>query len=182
MRVAITGAHGVGKSTLADELSKVLGVPVLSTPGRTLARRGLPVNEDATIISQSVAWLLQYRFEREQPAWVAPRSLLDVWAYTVQAARRGTPAPVETALVEELERSTLVAVAERYDHLIYIPPRIGLQADDVRPSGVEFQRSTDEAIGSALARWQIPHTSLDVRDRGAVQALINRIAGAAGTT
>jgi hypothetical protein len=75
MRVAITGGHGVGKS-------KVLGVPVLSTPGRTLAGRGLPVNEDATIISQSVAWLLQYRFEREQTAWVAPRSLIDVWAYT----------------------------------------------------------------------------------------------------
>jgi broad-specificity NMP kinase len=48
MRVAITGAHGVGKSTLAEELSEVLAAPVLSTPGRTLAARGLPVNEDAT--------------------------------------------------------------------------------------------------------------------------------------
>ncbi len=66
MRIAIIGAHGVGKSTLADELSAVLSLPVLATPGRTLAKRGLPVNEDATIASQTVAWLLQYHFEREQ--------------------------------------------------------------------------------------------------------------------
>ncbi len=176
MRVAITGAHGVGKSTLAEELSEVLAVPVLLTPGRTLAARGLPVNEDATVVSQSVAWLLQYRFEREQHAWVAPRSLIDVWAYTAQAAARGAPTPAETALLEELERSTPVAVAERYHHLIYIPPRITLQADDVRPSGEAFQRSTDEAIVSALAQWSIPHTELDILDRSAVKALIDRLA------
>lgn len=29
MRVALTGAHGVGKSTLAEEMSGVLDVPVL---------------------------------------------------------------------------------------------------------------------------------------------------------
>jgi nicotinamide riboside kinase len=176
MRVAITGAHGVGKSTLADELSEVLAVPVLSTPGRTLASRGLPVNEEATVTSQTLAWLLQYRFEREQSDWVAPRSLIDVWAYTVQAAERHEPTPVESVLLEELERSTPVAVAERYDELIYIPPRIALQADEVRPSGEGFQRSTDEAIVSVLARWQIPYTTLDVRDRSAVQALIDRLA------
>ena len=176
MRVAITGAHGVGKSTLAEELSEVLAVPVLSTPGRTLAARGLPVNEDATVASQSVAWLLQYRFERDQPAWVTPRSLVDVWAYTVQASRRAAPTPLEAALLEELERSTPLAVAERYDHLIYIPPRIELQADDVRPSGEAFQRATDEAIVGALAQWSIPHTELDVLDRSAVQAVIDRLA------
>jgi len=181
MRVAITGAHGVGKSTLADQLAAVLGVLVLSTPGRTLAGRGLPVNEEATVTSQTLAWLLQYRFERGQSDWVAPRSLIDVWAYTVQAAERHEPTPVESALLEELERSTPIAVAERYDHLIYIPPRIALQGDDVRPSGEAFQRSTDEAIVSALARWQIPHTTLDVRDRSAVQALIDRLAADAST-
>jgi nicotinamide riboside kinase len=179
MRVAITGAHGVGKSTLAKELSEVLAAPVLSTPGRTLAARGLPVNEEATIVSQSVAWLLQYRFEREQPAWVAPRSLIDVWAYTVQAAARAAPTPVEMALLDELEHSTPVAVAERYDHLIYVPPRIELQADGVRPLGEAFQRSTDEAIVSALARWSIPHIELDVLDRTAVKALIDRLSDAA---
>jgi hypothetical protein len=106
MRIALTGAHGVGKSTLADELAELLYVPVLPTPGRTLAARGLPVNEEATVTSQTLAWLLQYRFEREQRRWVAPRTLIDVWAYTVQAAARQQLTTVEGGLLEELRHAT----------------------------------------------------------------------------
>src|SRR5580704_3701177 len=165
MRVALAGAHGVGKSTLAQELAGLLDIPILETPGRTLAGRNLPVNESATVTSQTLAWLLQYRFEREQRDWVAPRSLIDVWAYTVQAADRRQPTPLESALLEELRQTTPIAVAERYDHLIYIPPRIALKADGVRPTGEEFQHSTDEAIVASLAQWRIPHSVLDVTDR-----------------
>src|ERR1700704_5847620 len=118
MRIALTGAHGVGKSTLADELAGLLGVPVLATPGRTLAARGLPVNEGATVTSQTLAWLLQYRFEREERYWVAPRTLIDVWAYTVQAAARAELTALDGGLLEELRRATPLAVVERYDELI----------------------------------------------------------------
>jgi nicotinamide riboside kinase len=177
MRIALTGAHGVGKSTLADELAELLDVPVLPTPGRTLAARGLPVNEEATVTSQTLAWLLQYRFEREQHRWVAPRTLIDVWAYTVQAAARQQLTTVEGGLLEELRHATPLAIAERYDQLIYIPPRIALEADGVRPTDEEFQRSTDDAIVNALADWRIPHTVLDVTDRAAVDVEIERLAG-----
>lgn len=176
MRVAITGAHGVGKSTLAAELAEILGLPVLATPGRTLAGRELPVNEQATVASQVIAWLIQYRLEREQAAWVAPRSLIDVWAYTALAAGRRQEGAVDTALFEELGRAMPYALRGAYEELIYIPPLIALQADDVRPAGEAFQRATDEAILEALDRWEVPHTSVDVRDRPAVTALIERLA------
>jgi nicotinamide riboside kinase len=154
MRVALTGAHGVGKSTFAEELAAVLHMPVLSTPGRELAASGLPVSEAATVTSQTLAWLMQYRFEREQSSWVAPRSLIDIWAYTVQAAERNEPTAVEHALLGELQRVTRIAIAERYDQLLYLPPRIPLQRDGVRPADPEFQRATDAAIMSALTEWQ----------------------------
>jgi AAA domain len=172
MRVALTGAHGVGKSTFAGKLAAVLHVPVLSTPGRELATSGLPVSETATVTSQTLAWLLQYRFEREQHSWVAPRSLIDIWAYTVQAAERSEPTAVEHALLGELERATRIAIAESYDELIYLPPRIPLQGDDVRPADPRFQRATDAAIASALRQWQVPHTVLDISDGEAVERQI----------
>ena len=175
MRIAITGAHGVGKSTLAAQLTEVLGLPELPTPGRTLAARGLPVNEEATVVSQLVAWLLQYRLERESAAWVASRTLIDVWAYTVQAAARRDLNPVEEALMQELAQATPLAIMGTYDELIYVPPRISLIADDVRPSDEVFQRTTDEAIHDALATWNVTHVTLDVRDQTAVQALLDHL-------
>src|ERR1700677_2897910 len=175
VRIAITGAHGVGKSTLAAELAGALRLPELPTPGRTLAARGLPVNEAATVSSQIVAWLLQFRLEREQPAWVASRSLIDVWGYTVQAAARRKLDAVEAALFEELEQAMPLALTGAYDALIYVPPLIALKADDVRPAGQAFQNATDEAIIGALERWNVAHVRLDVRDRPAVQALVDRL-------
>ncbi|HUA12816.1 MAG TPA: AAA family ATPase [Solirubrobacteraceae bacterium] len=175
MRVALTGAHGVGKSTLAEELAGTLDVPVLPTPGRTLAARGLPINDQASVTSQTLAWLLQFAFERERNSWVAPRTLIDVWAYAVQAAERRELSALETALLEELHRATPLAALERYDELLYIPPRIALQGDGVRPTDEEFQRSTDAAILTALSDWRVPHTVLDVTDRGAIDAELERL-------
>jgi nicotinamide riboside kinase len=180
MRIAITGAHGVGKSTLAAELAGALHLPELQTPGRTLAARGLPVNEAATVSSQMVAWLLQFRLEREQPAWVASRSLIDVWSYTVQAASRGTLGAVEAMMIDELERAMPLALAGAYDALIYVPPLIALKADDVRPAGDAFQRATDEVIRRALETWSVAHETVDVRNRPAVQELVDRLSRTSG--
>lgn len=176
MRIAITGAHGVGKSTLAARISEALGLPELPTPGRTLAARGLPVNETATVSSQLIAWLLQFHLERERSAWVASRSLIDVWAYTVLAAARYEQDPVEAALLQELACATPHALAGAYDTLIYVPVGIALIADDVRSADATFQRATDETIRNALSGWSIPHVTIDVRESAAVTTLINQLA------
>ncbi|HXQ00619.1 MAG TPA: AAA family ATPase [Solirubrobacteraceae bacterium] len=178
MRIAITGAHGVGKSTLAARISEALGLPELPTPGRALAARGLPVNETATVSSQLVAWLLQFRLERERSAWVASRSLIDVWAYTVLAAARYEQDPVEAALLQELARVTPLALTGAYDALIYVPVGIALISDEVRSADATFQRTTDEAIRNALSGWSIPHVTIDVRDSTAVATLVGQLADA----
>lgn len=181
MRIAITGAHGVGKSTLAARISDALGLPELPTPGRTLAARGLPVNETATVSSQLIAWLLQFRLERECANWVASRSLIDVWAYTVLAAARYEQDPVEAALLQELARVTPLTLAGAYNALIYVPVGIALIADEVRSADAAFQRATDEAIRNALSEWSIPHVMIDVRDSDAVTLLAERLAHDAGS-
>jgi len=175
MRIAITGAQGVGKSTLAAKLHDELGLPELPTPGRTLAAQGLPINEAATISSQILAWLLQYRLERERTTWVASRSLIDVWVYTEQAADRRELDLVERALMSELALATPLAIAEGYDELIYVPPRIPLVADGARSADETFQRAVDAGIRKSLAEWLVPHIEVDVRDHRAVQALVQRL-------
>jgi hypothetical protein len=175
MRVAITGAHGVGKSTLAAAISHELEVPELPTPGRTLAGLGLPVNQRASVASQAVAWLMQYRFERELSAWVSSRSLLDVWAYTVLAGERGVSGPIEAALLSELERSTQAAIVGAYDVLVYVPPAIPLIADDIRDVDKVFQSAVDARISKSIARWEVAHDTVDVSNPGAVAILLERL-------
>jgi nicotinamide riboside kinase len=179
VRIAITGAHGVGKSTLAARLSTALGLPELPTPGRMLAAKGLPINDAATVTSQAVAWLLQYRLERERSKWVASRSLIDVWAYTSQAATRHQADPVELALMSELSHVTPLAIRDAYDELIYVAPRIPLVADDARSADAAFQASIDEAIRGALSDWGVDHIELDVRDQAAVEELVGRLSESA---
>jgi predicted GNAT superfamily acetyltransferase len=141
-----------------------------------MAAARLPVNEAASVSSQAVAWLMQFRFEREASAWVSSRSLLDVWAYTQLAGERGASGPVETALLQELKRATPVAVADAYDLLVYVPPVIELVADEVRDAGADFQTAVDERIREAIDRWQVPHETLDVSDESAIDALLARLA------
>jgi hypothetical protein len=176
MRVAITGAHGVGKSTLAGRISHALDTPELPTPGRTLASEGLPINEEATVSSQAIAWLMQFRFERESPAWVSSRSLIDVWAYAALAGGRGVSGTVERALLRELEGATRIALGAAYDTLIYVPPMIALVSDGVRVSTSSFQAAVDTLIREALVGWGVAHERIDVTDARAVDGLIEDLA------
>lgn len=161
VRIALSGAHGVGKSTMAASLADDLGIPVLPTPGRWMASRGLPVNQNATVASQVLAWLLQQTFESGTERWIAPRSLIDVWAYAALATQRES-SPLAEATFEALTSVTETAAKDRYSALLYVPPRVPLVPDAVRPPDVGFRDAIDALIRSRLEAWQIRHLVLDV--------------------
>ncbi len=162
MRIAICGAHGTGKSTLADFLAEELGGHVLPTPGRLMAAQALPLNQEATVASQALAWLIQLRLETGTTPWISMRSLLDVWAYAMLAAERHYGDAVDRALSDELTAVTKALMPDRYDLLFYLPPRIPLVADNVRSADQGFQTAVDRKINTALNDWRIPHVELDV--------------------
>ena len=124
--------------------------------------RGLPINEEATITSQTLAWLLQLELESTEPAWIATRTLVDVWAYGVLAAARSRQSDIESALLEQLSTTTERLLPDRYDVLFYLPPRIPLKADDARVDNEEFQAQTDMTIRSGLERWNVDYVEIDV--------------------
>jgi nicotinamide riboside kinase len=171
MRIAMTGAHGTGKSTLAQALGNELGLQLLPTPGRAMALRGLPINRAASVTSQAVAWLLQLRHEERSLDWVSARSLIDVLAYATLAAERGATA-LENELVEELTSTTRTLLAKRYDLLVYLPPLLQLVADDVRDSDPDFQRAVDSEIRGLIDEWDVDHIQLDPRDPRALESTL----------
>jgi nicotinamide riboside kinase len=170
MRLAITGAHGTGKTTLGRHLAERFDLVELPTPGRTMASRGLPVNERATVTSQTVAWLIQLRLEATTKAWIANRTLLDIWAYAALSAERSPPAGLECELLAEMESVVRAVWPDRYDIVFYTPPRIPLVADAVRSADPVFQTAADEKIRKALETWGLEHVVIDVTSRSDLSA------------
>jgi hypothetical protein len=152
-----------------------MGVAVLPTPGRMMAAQGLPINQAATVTSQAVAWLLQLRYEQEGDRWVAARSLIDIYVYATLAAER-TATILERALLAELEAATKTLLAQsRYDLLVYLPPVLALQADDVRDPDPRFQAAVDAGIRLLLGEWELEHLVLDPHAPDAVEQVLLRL-------
>jgi nicotinamide riboside kinase len=179
MRIAFTGAQGTGKSTLAGVVAARHGLAILPTPGRTMKSRGLPINQEATVTSQTLAWLLQLELESTDLAWIATRSLVDVWAYGVLAAARSEPSEIESALLEQLTTTTEQLLPGRYDVLFYLPPKIPLKADDARVADTEFQTQTDATIRDGLERWNADYVEIDVTAPDAEERVLTRVAAVA---
>jgi hypothetical protein len=126
-----------------------------------MAEHGLPINEEATVASQVLAWLLQQEFEAGEPEWVSSRSLIDVWAYAALAADRDQDRLAQ-ALFTSLTAVTQTEVQDRYTALVYLPPRIPLRPDVVRPHSEAFQRATDAQIRAGLSAFGISYREVDV--------------------
>jgi hypothetical protein len=139
-----------------------------------MAARGLPVNQDATVASQMLAWLLQESFEAAYDAWIAPRSAVDIWAYAASAVERSSDRLAGYTL-DVLSAIAEATVEERYTALLYVPPRIPLHPDDVRPGDDLFRDEIDALIRERLEAWKIPHLVLDVTQPNARETALRYI-------
>lgn len=179
MRIAFTGAHGTGKSTIVEPLARELDLVELSTPGRWLKQQGIGVNTEASVSSQAIGWFLQYGYEHSSRDWISSRCMLDVLAYAAVPAEGKELSVVDHHLLEQMTsatRSHLLSGA--YDVLFYLPPRIPLVADDVRIDDQEFQSATDQFIYRKLTEWGVSFVEIDVTDASAgarIQEIVGRV-------
>jgi hypothetical protein len=177
IRIGLTGAHGTGKSTIARGVAADLALPLLPSPGRLLAEQELPLNYEATVESETVAWLTQLRLETQTAEWVSQRTLLDVWAYASLAAERHPTTPVGRALLAELSVLTReLLLRGQYQILFYLPPRIPLRADALRLDDHGFQTAVDDRIRGALEDHGTSYVELDASEHDVLRHALERIA------
>src|SRR3989338_4306995 len=82
MKIAITGAQGVGKTTLAEQINKDYpDFKILPEAARLAKEAGYRLDHTAT--TETELWLIakQIELESEQGRWVADRSCIDLLAY-----------------------------------------------------------------------------------------------------
>lgn len=161
MKIAIVGAHGVGKSTLALELSNILKYPILPDTAREAFLKGFAVNENTPPENQ--LWILckQIEYERElKDNYIADKTLFDNIVYSRQIFD-------DSHLLIVIEK--IVKKIASYDLFIYLPIEIPL-VDDGRSMDPVFQQKIDEEYIKLLTDLNIKYHEI----RGSVEERVNK--------
>lgn len=134
MKIAIVGAHGVGKTTLAKALAKELQLKIIPDTAAEAFHKGFIVNENTPIENQF--WILCKALEYERDAledFIADKALYDNIIYS----RNIFDDSHVLRIIEDI-----VLKNASYDLLLYIPIEIPLE-DDGRSMNIAFQKKID---------------------------------------
>lgn len=150
MKIAITGAQGVGKTTLAKQINKDYpDFKILPEAARLAKEAGY--NLDHTATTETELWLIakQIELENVEGKWVADRCGIDLLAYIHHLFAK------ESSLIE-FATKTLVPRFSNYDLVVYLPSgQFGIEDDGVRTTDIKFQQTIDERIRDILEKHKI---------------------------
>jgi predicted ATPase len=158
IKVALTGAHGTGKSTLAAAIIERLKGAVLvpEVPRLFVEELGEPErfqrgNNGFTWQTLLVARQIEIEstYARDAEILICDRSVVDHWAYTQILF------PSECKAREGLAWKAMARRwAKTYQAVIHLPIEFRLEQDGVREPDDDFQQEVDEAIRSLYAEFE----------------------------
>lgn len=148
MKIAIVGAHGVGKTSLSQALAAALNLSIIpDIVVQEAIQKGFTINENTPLETQF--WLFARQLELEKTAgdsWVADKCLIDYSVYG------------DIVLRDERAKSLLadmIKLNARYDYLIYLPIEFPLEDNKIRSLDPNFQRAVDEHYREILDNWNL---------------------------
>ncbi len=151
MKIAITGAQGVGKTTLAQQINKEYpDFKILPEAARLAKEAGYNLDQIAT--TETEFWLVtkQIELENGEGKWVADRSCIDLLAYIRHLFSE------ESALIK-FATKTLAPRFSKYDLVLYLPSgQFAIEDDGVRITDIKFQQAVDRQIRDVLEKHKIP--------------------------
>lgn len=181
MRIAISGAHGVGKTTLIRALgNSVPGVHIVGNVMRTLSSQGVPIASQSTpdtMVRYLEVQLSQEREPSDCKVLCSDRILADGVAYVRASARLGVATYPWTAGELSLLAAAARLHASTFDFHIRIPIEFDLHTGDPHHShGREFQRAVDLELANLIdERWPTRVLEISGNERDRLAALLRVI-------
>ena len=155
MRIGILGAQGVGKTTLAEALSKELEYPLIREVVRDVMKdmgitspRELKDDVEKSTEFQRACLYRQIEEEGKHKNFVSDRTTIDNAAYWMKWHAHKNPSHVNTEYYQ-----TAWENAKKYDLLVYVPPEIPLVGDGCRSTNKDYQEEMAWLIGVLLYTW-----------------------------
>jgi predicted ATPase len=159
-RIVFIGSHGTGKSTLANELSRILDMPVVESVAREAAKN-FTLLEDAGVIETNnipesvrknayqkvICSMAHWDFMRWVGAdvpCIMTRCPLDTIAYAM--ADKDIAGDTTSECLRNLQDDDEFLLALERSLFVYLPIEFGIENDGVRPTDTDYQKQVDEAM------------------------------------
>lgn len=162
-RIIVVGASGVGKTTLVAALAPLLGLTVIPELARVVCNEwGFERIGDIPQERQEdfkFAVLKRQITEEEQlTSFISDRSTLDAWVLW----QRWNICQAMTYDSERLYESAR-SQAEKYTHILYLPPSFAPQEDGFRWTDLDYQKQIDRLTRMTLFEWDLLPRTLSIK-------------------
>jgi len=166
MKIAFTGAHGTGKTTLLNKLKHEpmfnLEYEYIDEITRRMTKKGLKINEggdDMTqllIMNSHVSNILKDKS-------IMDRCALDGVVYTRCMYEKGQISDWVMDFAEKVHERLI----GEYDYIFYLTPEFGVEDDGVRSVDVGFQRQILKLFEQYILECEVPviHLTGSVENR-----------------
>lgn len=156
-RILFTGAQGTGKTSVMDCLSE--DVPQVRNITRTVAKNNnLSINTNGTDEGQKTIFNAYKSALEQNKFFVAERSLIDVYAYTLYQASIGKCSG-ETVRAQMRDIKSFVQ-RHKNDIYVYFPIEFEPVDDGVRSVDKEYQKAIDEYIHDTLDYFKLNYIKI----------------------
>lgn len=176
MKLGISGAQSVGKTTLLNALRSekgLLGFTICDEVTRRVKGYGLPINEDGNDATQNLIMQEHIVNVFMYENIITDRTALDGLVYTSYLHRRGKVS-VDTLIKT---RNIFNKVWPKYDYVFYIEPEFDLIDDGIRSADIKFRDEIADLFEMVIDKEKLTVTRIkgSVRDR--VTTIINILEG-----
>jgi nicotinamide riboside kinase len=156
-KLAIVGSHGVGKSTLVNELRKIY--PGFNFVTEVARKCPYSLNEKTTLESQD--WILrkQIQSELEKPLYdvtICDRSVYDQLAYIVYAVDNNNISLEDGKQLENFITNWGLS----YDFIFYVPIEFNVVDDGFRSVDELYRKEIDEHVKEILNKYVGNHRKI----------------------
>ncbi len=163
-RIILTGASGVGKTSVAEALAPLLALPVIPELARDICaalgyRRIGEIPDQEGFKRQVLA--AQIAEEEKLSSFISDRSTIDCWVLW-QRWNICSAMTYDTESYYEEAREQ----ARKYTHIIYIPPMFGPVEDDFRWTDADYQKQIDRLVRMTLYDWSLLDRTYVVQSEG----------------
>lgn len=182
-RIAITGTHGVGKTSLAQSLTNKftqldMKSILNSQIARTLIKNGYPLGKEAT--SESYIQYIISQLQAEQRAkecdiFISDRTLLDPFAYAI-VNQEYVHSDVPDDIIKLLESVWQLELSQ-YDLYVLVPIEFDMQIDNIRPVDEEYRKRVESQIDLLLNKYHVNHIIVS----GTIEDRISQVLFSVGT-